>query len=91
MRGNAGDATGEVDRSDTFGLFHFEYDTTGITDARMLRNIKCPIFGSFGQFKLHILPLVEKADGSPGQKWLGIFKKQGQGSQRPGNDALNLR
>lgn len=69
----------------------FKNNAAPITLAWMFTILHFPAFGSFDQFGVHILSLVEQPNGTAGQEGFGIVEKQGQRREGPGHDTLNLR
>ena len=68
----------------------FKNNAAPITLAWMFRILHFPAFGSFYQFSVHILSLVEEPNGAGGKEGFGIIEKQWQRRQGPGHDTLDL-
>src|SRR4051794_32480184 len=67
-------------------LLDFENATTRISEAAVPLYGDSPGFGGFGQFRFHMLPLMEQRDRPICEERLSKFQKLGEGCNGAGGD-----
>src|SRR4051794_16886994 len=67
-------------------LLDFENAATRISEAAVPRDRDSPGFGGFGQFRFHMLSLMEERDRPICEERLSKFQKLGEGCDGAGGD-----